>query len=120
MTKSLFQQGMEKKCCLFFLKGPKPSEATKTLATFGISSTVSKEGWSAVLQSTSSNSVSISISSPHNAVIGRYELSVQIGSSSPASLGTFILPLVFSILRLSMVLIVQWPFSENMKVLTLF
>uniref|UniRef100_A0A8C8AAG4 protein-glutamine gamma-glutamyltransferase n=1 Tax=Otus sunia TaxID=257818 RepID=A0A8C8AAG4_9STRI len=53
-----------------------------------------KESWSAVLQSTSSNSVSISISSPPNAVIGRYKLSVQttsIGSSSPASLGTFVL-----------------------------
>uniref|UniRef100_A0A8D0F5W6 protein-glutamine gamma-glutamyltransferase n=1 Tax=Strix occidentalis caurina TaxID=311401 RepID=A0A8D0F5W6_STROC len=53
-----------------------------------------KESWSAVLQSTSSNSVSISISSPPNAVIGRYKLSVQTtssGSSSPASLGTFVL-----------------------------
>ncbi|XP_068272453.1 protein-glutamine gamma-glutamyltransferase E-like [Nyctibius grandis] len=74
--------------------GPKPSKLAKTQATFGISSTVSKESWSAVLQSTSSNSVSISISSPPNAVIGRYKLSVQStssGSSSPASLGTFVL-----------------------------
>ncbi|NXC74463.1 TGM3 glutamyltransferase, partial [Anhinga anhinga] len=74
--------------------GPKPSKLTKTQATFGISSTVSKESWSAVLQSTSSNSVSISISSPPNAVIGRYKLSVQSpssGSSSPAILGTFVL-----------------------------
>ncbi|CAN8191076.1 unnamed protein product [Coccothraustes coccothraustes] len=71
--------------------GPKPSKLTKTLATFDISSTVSKEGWSAVLQSSSSSSVSISISSPHNAVIGRYRLSVQSGSSSPQSLGTFVL-----------------------------
>uniref|UniRef100_A0A8C0ECP1 protein-glutamine gamma-glutamyltransferase n=1 Tax=Bubo bubo TaxID=30461 RepID=A0A8C0ECP1_BUBBB len=74
--------------------GPKPSKLAKTQATFGISSTVSKESWSAVLQSTSSNSVSISISSPPNAVIGRYKLSVQTtpsGSSSPASLGTFVL-----------------------------
>ncbi|XP_009891674.1 PREDICTED: protein-glutamine gamma-glutamyltransferase E-like [Charadrius vociferus] len=74
--------------------GPKPSKLTKTQATFGISSTVSKDSWSAVLQSTSSNSVSISISTPPNAVIGRYKLSVQStssGSSSPASLGTFIL-----------------------------
>lgn len=91
MTKSLFQQGWGKKCSSFFLKGPKPSKATKTLATFDISSTASKEGWSAVLQSTSSNSVSISISSPHNAIIGRYRLSVQSGSSTPASLGTFVL-----------------------------
>ncbi|KAM9285135.1 protein-glutamine gamma-glutamyltransferase E-like [Morus bassanus] len=74
--------------------GPKPSKLTKTQATFGISSTVSKESWSAVLQSTSSNSVSISIYSPPNAVIGRYKLSVQSpssGSSSPAKLGTFVL-----------------------------
>lgn len=91
MTKSLFQHGMEKKCYLFLLKGPKPSKGTKTLATFDISSAVSKEGWSAVLQSSSSSSVSISISSPHNAVIGRYRLSVQSGSSSPQSLGTFVL-----------------------------
>ncbi|NWI90898.1 TGM3 glutamyltransferase, partial [Pitta sordida] len=74
--------------------GPKPSKATKTLATFGLSSSVSSESWSAVLQSSSSNSVSISISSPHNAVIGRYKLSVQStsgGSSSTTSLGTFVL-----------------------------
>ncbi|XP_076208449.1 protein-glutamine gamma-glutamyltransferase E-like isoform X1 [Aptenodytes patagonicus] len=74
--------------------GPKPSKLAKTQATFGISSTVSKESWSAVLQSTSSNSVSISIYSPPNAVIGRYKLSVQStssDSSSPASLGTFVL-----------------------------
>ncbi|XP_009927341.1 protein-glutamine gamma-glutamyltransferase E isoform X1 [Haliaeetus albicilla] len=74
--------------------GPKPSKLAKTQATFGISSTVSKESWSAVLQSTSSNSVSISISSPPNAVIGRYKLSVRStssDSSSPASLGTFVL-----------------------------
>ncbi|NXF08996.1 TGM3 glutamyltransferase, partial [Smithornis capensis] len=74
--------------------GPKPSKATKTLAAFGLSSTVSTESWSAVLQSSSSGSVSISISSPHNAVIGRYKLSVQStsgGSSSTASLGTFVL-----------------------------
>ncbi|XP_075577065.1 protein-glutamine gamma-glutamyltransferase E [Pelecanus crispus] len=74
--------------------GPNPSKLAKTQATFGISSTASKENWSAVLQSTSSNSVSISISSPPNAVIGRYKLSVQStssGSSSPASLGTFVL-----------------------------
>uniref|UniRef100_A0A8C5IBH3 protein-glutamine gamma-glutamyltransferase n=1 Tax=Junco hyemalis TaxID=40217 RepID=A0A8C5IBH3_JUNHY len=71
--------------------GPKPSKATKTLATFDISSTASKEGWGAVVQSSSASSVSISISSPHNAVIGRYRLSVQSGSSSPQSLGTFVL-----------------------------
>uniref|UniRef100_A0A672U0S6 protein-glutamine gamma-glutamyltransferase n=1 Tax=Strigops habroptila TaxID=2489341 RepID=A0A672U0S6_STRHB len=74
--------------------GPKPSKLAKTQATFGISSTMSTESWSAVLQSTSSNSVSISISSPPNAVIGRYKLSVQTtssGSSSPAILGTFVL-----------------------------
>ncbi|XP_054247778.1 protein-glutamine gamma-glutamyltransferase E-like [Indicator indicator] len=74
--------------------GPKPSVRAKTQATFGVSSTVSKENWSAVLQSASSSSVSVSISSPPNAVIGRYRLSVQStasGSSSPASLGTFVL-----------------------------
>ncbi|NWW45800.1 TGM3 glutamyltransferase, partial [Pedionomus torquatus] len=71
--------------------GPKPSKLTRTQATFGISSTVSKDSWSAVLKSTSSNSVSISISSPPNAVIGRYKLGVQSGSSSPTSLGTFVL-----------------------------
>ncbi|NXR16111.1 TGM3 glutamyltransferase, partial [Semnornis frantzii] len=74
--------------------GPKPSKLAKTQATFGISSTVSKESWSAVLQSASSGSVSVSISSPPNAAIGRYRLSIQSpasGSSSPASLGTFVL-----------------------------
>ncbi|KAJ7403560.1 Protein-glutamine gamma-glutamyltransferase E [Pitangus sulphuratus] len=74
--------------------GPKPSKATKTLATFGTSSTASSEGWSAVRQSSSSNSVSISISSPHNAIIGRYRLSVQSTASdspSTAKLGTFVL-----------------------------
>ncbi|NXU55018.1 TGM3 glutamyltransferase, partial [Turnix velox] len=74
--------------------GPKPSKQHKTQVTFGISSTASKDSWSAVLQSASSNSVSISISSPPNAIIGRYKLSIQSsssGTSSSAKLGTFVL-----------------------------
>ncbi|KAM6341158.1 protein-glutamine gamma-glutamyltransferase E-like [Alca torda] len=87
-------EGPEQNLTFIVETGPKPSKQTRTQAVFGISSTVSKESWSAVLQSTSSNSVSISISSPPNAVIGRYKLSVQStsrDSSSSASLGTFVL-----------------------------
>uniref|UniRef100_A0A8C8S2Q2 protein-glutamine gamma-glutamyltransferase n=1 Tax=Pelusios castaneus TaxID=367368 RepID=A0A8C8S2Q2_9SAUR len=74
--------------------GPRPSPQSKTQAIFGISSTVSNSTWSAVQQSTSSSSVSISISSPANAAIGRYKLSMQTAlddSASRTSLGTFVL-----------------------------
>lgn len=50
--------------------------------------------WSAVLESSPGNSLRIIMSSPANAVIGRYELSVQIsvmGQSTSYSLGKFIL-----------------------------
>ncbi|XP_074868232.1 protein-glutamine gamma-glutamyltransferase E-like [Carettochelys insculpta] len=71
--------------------GPKPSLQAKTRALFGISSTASSSTWSAVQQSTNSRSISVSISSPANAAIGRYKLSVQPTSGGSASSGTFIL-----------------------------
>ncbi|CAM2102156.1 protein-glutamine gamma-glutamyltransferase E [Caretta caretta] len=74
--------------------GPQPSLQAKTQAVFDISSTASNSTWSAVQQSTNSSSVSISISSPANAAIGRYKLSVQPASGGRAShrtLGTFVL-----------------------------
>ncbi|XP_019395102.1 PREDICTED: protein-glutamine gamma-glutamyltransferase E-like isoform X2 [Crocodylus porosus] len=74
--------------------GPRPSLQAKTQAVFDISKTASKDTWSAVLQSTSSGSASISISSPATAPIGRYRLSVKVflgGRSSTLDIGMFVL-----------------------------
>ncbi|KAM6163821.1 protein-glutamine gamma-glutamyltransferase E [Rhynchocyon petersi] len=69
--------------------GPAPSESARTKAVFPLSNG-SSGGWSAKLQASQGNSLTIAISSPANAPIGQYTLSVQ-GSSSTMNLGTFIM-----------------------------
>ncbi|XP_003411669.2 protein-glutamine gamma-glutamyltransferase E [Loxodonta africana] len=69
--------------------GPNPSESAKTKAVFQLSNGKSG-GWSAELQANRSNTLTISISSPANAPIGRYTLSLQ-SSFFSGQLGTFIL-----------------------------
>ncbi|XP_014459762.2 protein-glutamine gamma-glutamyltransferase E isoform X1 [Alligator mississippiensis] len=74
--------------------GPRPSLQAKTQAVFDISKPASKDTWGAVVQSTSSGSARISISSPATAPIGRYRLSVRVtlaGRSSTLNIGTFVL-----------------------------
>ncbi|XP_066443501.1 protein-glutamine gamma-glutamyltransferase E-like [Eleutherodactylus coqui] len=74
--------------------GPKNSEYQNTSVEFALSSSWTSGMWSAVLESSPGNSLRIIMSSPANAIIGRYDLSVQIsvrGQTSTYSLGRFIL-----------------------------
>uniref|UniRef100_A0A6J0UWU8 Protein-glutamine gamma-glutamyltransferase E-like n=1 Tax=Pogona vitticeps TaxID=103695 RepID=A0A6J0UWU8_9SAUR len=71
--------------------GSTPALQAKTRVSFGISSASSDGSWGAVqAPSASSGSLSVSISSPANAVIGRYRLGLKAGSAS-SILGTFVL-----------------------------
>ncbi|XP_056406376.1 protein-glutamine gamma-glutamyltransferase 6-like [Hyla sarda] len=74
--------------------GPKNSGYHNTNVQFALSSSWTSGMWSAVLESSPGNSLRIIMSSPANAVIGRYDLSVQIsvmGHTNTYSLGKFIL-----------------------------
>uniref|UniRef100_A0A8D0L2I7 protein-glutamine gamma-glutamyltransferase n=1 Tax=Sphenodon punctatus TaxID=8508 RepID=A0A8D0L2I7_SPHPU len=74
--------------------GSNASLQAKTRVVFSTSSTANTGTWNADLKSTDSSSVSISISSPANAAIGQYKLSVKAGSGDRApttNLGTFVL-----------------------------
>ncbi|KAM8774932.1 protein-glutamine gamma-glutamyltransferase 6 isoform 1-T1 [Rhynchonycteris naso] len=74
--------------------GPSPSESARTKAVFSLSSGTSSSGWYARLVSQRHSSLVISMSSPANAPIGWYTLSMRISSSVNAvtqKLGTFIL-----------------------------
>ncbi|XP_062943617.1 protein-glutamine gamma-glutamyltransferase E [Cynocephalus volans] len=73
--------------------GPKPSESARTKAVFPLSNGNSG-GWRAVLGASNNNTLTISVSSPANAPIGRYQMSLQISSQghvSSLNLGAFIL-----------------------------
>ncbi|KAM9249936.1 protein-glutamine gamma-glutamyltransferase E [Dugong dugon] len=69
--------------------GPNPSESARTKAVFPLSKGTSG-GWSADLQGSQDNTLTVRISSPAYAPIGRYTLSLQ-SSFSSVRLGTFIL-----------------------------
>ncbi|XP_045689192.1 protein-glutamine gamma-glutamyltransferase E [Phyllostomus hastatus] len=74
--------------------GPSPSESARTKAVFPLSSESSSNGWNAQLVRQRDSTLTISISSPANAPIGGYTLSMQISSQSSNAtlkLGTFIL-----------------------------
>uniref|UniRef100_A0A8C8S305 protein-glutamine gamma-glutamyltransferase n=1 Tax=Pelusios castaneus TaxID=367368 RepID=A0A8C8S305_9SAUR len=73
--------------------GPAPSESHHTKSVFRLSE-ARADGWSAALGSSESNYMNFSISSPANAIIGRYKLSLQITSGNKVSsrfLGHFVL-----------------------------
>ncbi|XP_053246974.1 protein-glutamine gamma-glutamyltransferase E-like [Podarcis raffonei] len=66
----------------------------ETRVAFGITSTPSRRSWSAVQTSAGYGSLSVSILSPVDAAIGRYQLSIKTDTSRstlPSSLGTFVL-----------------------------
>nr|DBA27786.1 TPA: hypothetical protein GDO54_008245 [Pyxicephalus adspersus] len=74
--------------------GPQDSGYPNTNVEFSLSSSWTSGMWSAVLESSPGNSLRIIMSSPANAVIGRYDLSVRIsvmGQTVTYSLGKFIL-----------------------------
>ncbi|XP_015263914.1 PREDICTED: protein-glutamine gamma-glutamyltransferase E-like [Gekko japonicus] len=71
--------------------GLTPALKAKTRVAFAVTRTPRSGSWSAIQTSSDASSVTISISSPPNALIGRYTLSVTAGSGSSApatSLGT--------------------------------
>ncbi|XP_030066928.1 protein-glutamine gamma-glutamyltransferase E isoform X2 [Microcaecilia unicolor] len=68
--------------------GPTPSESTKTKAIFPMTGSKGNV-WSAVQKSSTPNSLDVSISSPADAVIGDYKLSVQTSSTDASNLGVF-------------------------------
>ncbi|XP_074067289.1 protein-glutamine gamma-glutamyltransferase E [Macrotis lagotis] len=74
--------------------GPNPSESARTKAVMPLSTESSGSPWNAVLSSNNNDrSMIIAISSPANAPIGRYTLSIQIssqGSNTSITLGTWI------------------------------
>ncbi|XP_030067183.1 protein-glutamine gamma-glutamyltransferase E [Microcaecilia unicolor] len=75
--------------------GPRPSDSNKTRRVFNLSKSGSdSSSWSAVVQSSNSNTLRISISTTSDSIVGLYSLSAQIvsnGSSSSVTLGKCIL-----------------------------
>ncbi|RXM95841.1 Protein-glutamine gamma-glutamyltransferase 2 [Acipenser ruthenus] len=73
--------------------GPSPSEASGTRAVFRVSGPPVKSSWSAAVQNSSSSSVTLSVTSPANASIGKYSLKIQTAKGTPqtSALGEFIL-----------------------------
>lgn len=77
----------------FFLAGPSPSESHRTRAAFNVSE-VGGHGWSAAQGPSDSAAMNFTISSPANAVIGRYNLSLLVTSGNKIFsryLGQFVL-----------------------------
>uniref|UniRef100_A0A5F8HC02 protein-glutamine gamma-glutamyltransferase n=1 Tax=Monodelphis domestica TaxID=13616 RepID=A0A5F8HC02_MONDO len=74
--------------------GPNASEAARTKNVFPLTTGSTNNAWSAVIVSNNGNSLIVNISSPANAPIGRYALSLQISSQNgriSENLGTWIL-----------------------------
>uniref|UniRef100_A0ACB8EFS9 Uncharacterized protein n=1 Tax=Sphaerodactylus townsendi TaxID=933632 RepID=A0ACB8EFS9_9SAUR len=74
--------------------GATPVLQAQTRVAFTTTQALQYGTWCAVQTSSDANSVTVSISSPANAIIGRYNLSVRAGSGSSApdtSLGTLVL-----------------------------
>ncbi|KAK1157652.1 protein-glutamine gamma-glutamyltransferase 5-like [Acipenser oxyrinchus oxyrinchus] len=73
--------------------GPSPSEASGTRAVFRVSGPPVRSSWSAAVQNSSSSSVTLSVTSPANASIGKYSLKIQVAKGTPqiSALGEFIL-----------------------------
>ncbi|XP_053572567.1 protein-glutamine gamma-glutamyltransferase E-like [Bombina bombina] len=61
--------------------GPSPAEETKTKAIFPLFRAQDKSSWSAVLTSSASNSLTVNITSPPNAVIGRYIFKIAVSAN---------------------------------------
>ncbi|XP_075133589.1 protein-glutamine gamma-glutamyltransferase E-like [Leptodactylus fuscus] len=73
--------------------GPKPSESSNTRAVMAISSSGSSTTWSATRGSTSGNSMTVNLSCPVNAVIGRYQMKLKTtsgGRTSSSNLESFV------------------------------
>ncbi|XP_057560060.1 protein-glutamine gamma-glutamyltransferase 6 [Hippopotamus amphibius kiboko] len=74
--------------------GPKASEALHTKAVLQTSELEGSNAWTAVKEAQMENTMTISLASPPNAVIGRYQLSARLSSRrkhSDRKLGEFVL-----------------------------
>lgn len=74
--------------------GPQASEALRTKAVFHTSELEVRDAWTAVKEAQKENTVTISVVSPPDAVIGRYRLSTRLASRrkhSDRKLGEFVL-----------------------------
>nr|XP_015004892.2 protein-glutamine gamma-glutamyltransferase 6 isoform X1 [Macaca mulatta] len=74
--------------------GPRASEALHTKAVFQTSELELGEGWTAAKEAQMENTLTVSLASPPNAVIGRYLLSIRLSSHRKHSnrrLGEFVL-----------------------------
>ncbi|XP_013814002.2 protein-glutamine gamma-glutamyltransferase 6-like [Apteryx mantelli] len=75
------------------ITGPSPAESQQTKAIFNLSEE-GASGWSAIQEPSEPGCMNFTISSPANAVIGRYKLKLQIVSGNKVSstlLGQFVL-----------------------------
>ncbi|XP_041434213.1 protein-glutamine gamma-glutamyltransferase 5 isoform X2 [Xenopus laevis] len=88
-----FQPGQDN--VIFLVEtGPWPDESAGTKAIFPLSKALNKTMWSAALENNGSNSTVLIIHSPHTAIIGQYQLKMQISSGTKTTnynLGTFML-----------------------------
>ncbi|KAM7156403.1 protein 4.2 isoform 1-T1 [Molossus nigricans] len=85
-----FQHAL-KKVVLIAQTGEQPSKATRTQATFPISSLGDQKKWSAMVEERDAQSWTVSVTTPSDAVIGCYSLLLHILGRKPRLLGQFIL-----------------------------
>uniref|UniRef100_A0A8D1K7G2 protein-glutamine gamma-glutamyltransferase n=1 Tax=Sus scrofa TaxID=9823 RepID=A0A8D1K7G2_PIG len=74
--------------------GPQASEALRTKAVFQTSELAVDDSWTAVKEAQTENGTTVSLTSPPNAVIGRYQLSARVSSRRKHNdwkLGEFVL-----------------------------
>ncbi|XP_004609663.1 protein 4.2 [Sorex araneus] len=80
-----------KKVTLIAQTGEQPSEANRTQATFPISSLGDPKWWKAAVEDRDSESWTLSVTSPTDAVIGHYSILLQVSGRKPRLLGRFTL-----------------------------
>ncbi|XP_014404270.1 PREDICTED: erythrocyte membrane protein band 4.2 isoform X3 [Myotis brandtii] len=80
-----------KKVAFIAQTGEQPSKANRTQATFPISSLGNRKSWSAAVEERDAQSWTISVTTPSDAVIGRYSLLLQVSRRKPRLLGQFTL-----------------------------
>lgn len=76
------------------LLGPQASEALRTKAVFQTSELTVDDSWTAVKEAQTENATTVSLTSPPDAVIGRYQLSARVSSRrkhNDLKLGEFVL-----------------------------
>uniref|UniRef100_A0A2K5XHD6 Protein 4.2 n=1 Tax=Mandrillus leucophaeus TaxID=9568 RepID=A0A2K5XHD6_MANLE len=80
-----------KKVALIAQTGEQPSKVNRTQATFPVSSLGDRKSWSAAVEERDAQSWTVSVTTPADAVIGRYSLLLQVSGRKPRLLGRFTL-----------------------------